>query len=174
MQQGDKAAFRKLYDMYAINICGAINLIVSDTNKSEEICQDVFLTVWQKSAQYNPSKGRFFTWLLNIARNRAIDHVRSSTFKQEKQNLSADLLVGIAEDGAFEDEVVHPQEHNLKQLIEGLTQKCREIIAYLYFRGYTQKAVAEELKIPLGTVKTRNRDCIGRLRKNLNERDGRQ
>lgn len=174
MQQGNKTAFRKLYELYAVNICGAIHLIVRDHNKSEEICQDVFLTVWQKSAQYNPSKGRFFTWILNIARNRAIDYIRSSGFKQEKQNLSADLLVGIAEDTASEEEAAHPHAHKLKQLIEGLTQKCREIIAYLYFRGYSQKAVAEELEIPLGTVKTRNRDCIGRLRENLKERDGRQ
>lgn len=167
LKAGDKTAFQTLYEMYSDAVCGAINAVVKDTSRAEELCQDVFLTVWNKSEQYNASKGRFFTWILNIGRNRAIDHLRSKAYKQEKGNLSTDNLVGMVEDPGDEAPNSHPAADKLSPLIKGLSEKCRQIIEYLYFRGYTQKAVSEELNVPLGTVKTRNRDCVGHLRKFL-------
>ena len=98
-QQKDTVAFESLYNMYADNICGAINVILKDSERSEEICQDVFVKIWEKSDQYDPSKGRFFTWILNIARNAAIDEVRSKTHKNQKKNLPVDSLVSIFESG---------------------------------------------------------------------------
>ncbi len=161
-QKKDITAFEKLHSMYAENICGVINVIVRNEALAQEICQDVFVKVWNKSDSYNTSKGRFFTWILNIARNAAIDKVRSKSFKREKQNLSADYFVGILE---------RPEEvsdsidfKGLRKLVKSLKAKCIEIIELLYFRGLTQKDAAEELNIPIGTVKTRNRSCISQLR----------
>jgi RNA polymerase sigma-70 factor (ECF subfamily) len=102
---------------------------------------------------------------LNIARNAAIDKLRSKSYKNSKQNLSVDYFVGmLSEDEEAEDRV---DTNSLKRLVNKLNKKCIEIIEMLYFRGYTQKEAAEELDIPVGTVKTRNRSCISQLRENL-------
>ena len=161
-QQKDISAFEKLHDMYAENICGVINSIVRNDERAQEICQDVFVKIWNKSDSYSTSKGRFFTWILNIARNAAIDEMRSKSHKQQKQNLSADYFVGILDRANEEETTIDTR--GLKKLVKKLKTKCLEIIEMLYYRGYTQKEVAEELAIPLGTVKTRNRSCISQLR----------
>ncbi|WP_435622786.1 RNA polymerase sigma factor [Flagellimonas sp.] len=163
-QKKDVAAFEKLYTMYSENICGVINVILKDPERSKEVCQDVFVKIWNNSESYNSSKGRFFTWVLNIARNAAIDELRSKSNKEQKRNLSIDSFVGILE-GA--EEMENKMDLiGLKTVLKGLKELCREIISLLYFRGYTQKEVAEELDIPIGTVKTRNRNCISQIRKN--------
>ncbi len=164
-QKKDIIAFEKLYEMYWENICGVIYTIVRNKSLAEEICQDVFTKIWNNSDSYSPAKGRFFTWILNIARNAAIDEVRSKSFKNQKKNLSTDYFVGILEQ---EDEKNTDVDINgLKKLLNNLTDKCVRIISLLYFNGYTQKQASEELDIPLGTVKTRNRNCISRLRENM-------
>ncbi|MEX0289803.1 MAG: RNA polymerase sigma factor [Flavobacteriaceae bacterium] len=164
-QKKDIIAFENLYEMYWDNICGVVYTIVSNKSLAEEITQDVFAKVWNNSDNYNPSKGRFFTWILNIARNAAIDEVRSKSYKNQKRNLSANYFVGILEaqdDGPSDVDIT-----GLKKLLNKLTTKCIQIINLLYFNGYTQKEAAEELDIPLGTVKTRNRNCIAQLRENI-------
>ncbi|PKA99928.1 RNA polymerase sigma-70 factor (ECF subfamily) [Flavobacteriaceae bacterium MAR_2009_75] len=168
-QKKDVIAFEKLYGMYWENICGAINTIVKDKFLAEEICQDVFTKVWSNSESYNPSKGRFFTWVLNIARNAAIDKVRSKSFKDQKKNLSADYFVGILNkaDNQHETDESPIDIPALKKLVLNLKEKCLEIIEMLYFKGYTQKETSQQLDIPLGTVKTRNRSCISKLRENI-------
>jgi RNA polymerase sigma factor (sigma-70 family) len=164
-QQKDKAAFETLYTMYAENICGVINVIVKDAERSEELCQDVFVKIWEKSDQYDTSKGRFFTWILNIARNAAIDEVRSKTHKNQKKNLSVDSLVGIYENS--EDFNGKIDTIGLQSLLKGLKDKCIKLIDLLYFKGYTQKEAAKELNAPVGTIKTRIRSCISTIRKNM-------
>lgn len=164
-QKKDVSAFEELHGMYAENICGAINTIVRDEDLSQEICQDVFLKIWNNAESYNSSKGRFFTWILNIARNAAIDKVRSKSYKNSKKNLSATYFVGILANEEQSDASV--DANHLKRLVKGLKEKCIEIIEMLYFRGYSQKEASEELDIPIGTVKTRNRSCISQLRNNL-------
>lgn len=168
-QKKDVIAFEKLYEMYWVNICGAINTVVRDKFVAEEIAQDVFTKIWKKSDSYSPSKGRFFTWILNIARNAAIDKVRSKDYKQQQKNLSADYFVGILDraDGTDQGNQTEIDTSALKKLVLDLKEKCLRIIEMLYFKGYTQKEASEELDIPLGTVKTRNRSCISKLRENI-------
>ncbi|SHF06034.1 RNA polymerase sigma-70 factor, ECF subfamily [Arenibacter palladensis] len=165
-QKRDAVAFQKLYNMYSENICGVINTIVKDTNVSEEICQDVFMKAWNNAESYNASKGRFFTWILNIARNAAIDEIRSKSYKNSKKNLSADYFVGILE-SMTDSEEGKEDVVGLKKLLVNLKDKCIELIELLYFKGLTQKEVSKELDIPLGTVKTRNRSCITQIRTNM-------
>ncbi len=164
-QNKDVAAFERLHGMYAENICGVINTIVRNDALAQEVCQDVFIKVWNNAESYNPSKGRFFTWILNIARNAAIDQVRSKSYKNSKKNLSADYFVGILDHGSSTESKV--DAIGLKKLVKNLKEKCIRVIELLYFKGYTQKEAAEELDIPVGTIKTRNRSCIAQLRKNL-------
>ena len=159
-------AFERLHDMYAENICGAINIIVRDEAIAQEICQDVFVKVWQRSHQYNSSKGRFFTWLLNMSKNAAIDHTRSKRFKNQKKNHSQDFFVDIYEKSS-EDENSSSDYDGLNHLLKQLKKKCVELIESLYFKELTQKDTAEKLSIPLGTVKSRNRNCLQELRKKM-------
>lgn len=161
----DASAFEILYGMYSDNICGVIETIVRNEGRSQEICQDVFVKIWNNAESYNSSKGRFFTWILNIARNAAIDEVRSRSYKNQKKNLSADYLVGIlAHKEDTEDGI---DTSGIRKMVKNLKEKCVQIIELLYFRGYTQKEAAEELEIPVGTVKTRNRSCISQLRETM-------
>lgn len=165
-QQKDSVAFEKLYGMYAENICGVIYTIVKDKERSQELCHDVFIKIWNKSAQYNASKGRFFTWILNIARNTAIDELRSKANKNNKKNLQLDSFVGMLQyDKDLETET---NTIGLQSLLKGLKEKCIRLIDLLYFKGYTQKEAAEELQKPIGTIKTRIRACISKIRENRN------
>lgn len=164
-QKKDLIAFEKLYEMYIDNIRGVIHTIVRDAELAEELAQDVFVKVWDNSGSYNPSKGRFFTWILNIARNTAIDKVRSKSYKEEKKNLPADFFVGILEQPGEDSETLDTE--GLRKLLVNLKEKCLQIIEMLYFKGYTQKEASDLLDIPLGTIKTRNRNCLAKLRDNI-------
>ncbi|WP_111684521.1 RNA polymerase sigma factor [Winogradskyella tangerina] len=158
----DEKAFEKLYQMYGTSIRGVVLNIVKDDDIADELMQDVFIKAWQKSDTYNSSKGRFFTWILNIARNAAIDKIRSKAFRQSVQNLDADNFVNII---MSRDNLDHLTDAiGINKFVTNLGQKCKEVIELLYFKGFTQKEASEELNMPIGTIKTRNRSCIQQLR----------
>ena len=161
-QQKDVKAYEKLYNMYCDSISGVVNTIVKNNDVAQEITQDVFIKAWNKSDTYSSKKGRFFTWILNIARNAAIDYTRSKKYKQSKQNLNADFFVDILETSSSLD--TSTDAIGLKDFVTKLGEKCKAVIELLYFKGFTQKEASEELDIPIGTIKTRNRNCIGDLR----------
>lgn len=164
-QEKNERAFEEIYGRYSENILGVIYSVLHDQELSEEVLQDVFIKAWNNASSYNPKKGRFFTWLLNIARNAAIDKTRSKAFKNSKQNQNAAFFVDILEDkNDFSSKV---DTIGIKKYIEVLEPICKKVIHLLFFKGYTQKETAEELDIPLGTVKTRNRICIHKLREVL-------
>ncbi|WP_299763475.1 sigma-70 family RNA polymerase sigma factor [uncultured Dokdonia sp.] len=161
-QQKDESAFAEIYARYSENILGVIHSVLHDQELSEEVLQDVFVKAWNNASSYNAQKGRFFTWLLNIARNAAIDKTRSKAFKNSKRNQDAAFFVDILEDkNNFSSKV---DAIGIKKYIEVLEPICKKVIQLLFFKGYTQKETAEALDIPLGTVKTRNRICINKLR----------
>lgn len=167
LQQKDEKAFERLYELYSESIFGVINNIVRDDGAAEEILQDVFIKVWDNSASYSSKKGRFFTWLLNIARNAAIDKTRSKDYKNQKKNLTQDYFVDILEHkSSFSSKI---DAIGIKKYIEILEPICKKVIDLLFFKGYTQKEASEELDMPLGTIKTRNRICINKLRELLIE-----
>ncbi len=161
-QKKEVKAYEKLYAMYCDSISGVIQNIVKNNDVTQEITQDVFIKAWHKADTYSAKKGRFFTWLLNIARNAAIDYTRSKKFKESKQNLNADFFVDILETSKSLDKTTNTI--GLKEFVTKLGDTCKSVIELLYFKGFTQKEAAEELEMPLGTVKTRNRSCIGELR----------
>lgn len=168
LQNKNIKAFERIYELYSENIFGVIYAIVRHEETSEEILQDVFVKVWDSSGTYSPHKGRFFTWILNIARNAAIDKTRSKSFKSDRKNLSAFFYVDILEEKSnFSSKI---DAIGIKKYIEVLKPICKKIIDLLYFKGFTQKETSEALEIPLGTVKTRNRNCLNNLREILNEK----
>lgn len=161
-QKKDVKAYEKLYNMYCDSISGIVYSIVKDNDVAQEVTQDVFIKAWNNSDSYSSKKGRFFTWILNIARNAAIDYTRSKKFKQSKQNLNSDFFVDILETHQSLDATTNTI--GLKEFVTKLGDKCKSVIELLYFKGFTQKEASEELEMPIGTIKTRNRSCIGELR----------
>lgn len=156
-----------LYDMYKASLYGIIARIVPDTARSEDLLQEAFIRIWQSFEQYDPAKGRLFTWMVNIARNMAIDLLRSKTYKK-------DLLTG--ELGGHEEIAVpvaafdRADYHHVRQTAGLLKGSEKAIVDLIYYRGYTHVEAAEELKLPVGTVKTRLVRAIRRLRAHYDER----
>lgn len=161
-KQKDVKAFETLYNMYHKSIHGVVYNIVRDSTISDELMQDVFIKAWKNADKYSSKKGRFFTWILNIARNTAIDKLRSKSFKQSKQNLNSDFFVDIITSNENLD--AKTDAIGISKYVEQLGEKCKTIIEYLFFKGFTQKETAEAIDIPIGTVKTRNRNCVQQLR----------
>ncbi len=169
-QKKNEAAFEAIYNLYFKSIYGVVFNIVREDGSAHEITQDVFVKAWQKSETYSPVKGRIFTWLLNIARNAAIDKIRSKEFRKNKQNLNVDFFVDIVEGHHNLDRTT--DSIGIKTFVSRLTESCKRLIEFLYFRGYTQKETAETLEMPIGTVKTRNRKCMNSLRDLLDIDEG--
>lgn len=161
LQQKDKRVIETLYDQYAPNLYGIVLHIVREESLAEDVIQEAFVKIWKNGDRYQPEKGTLFTWMLNITRNTAIDHLR----KLEKrgrgkiQSLENDVVIGTA---ALQS--LNPNHIGLRDIVDKLDEKYRQIIELAYFRGYTQSEIQEELDIPLGTVKTRLRIAMRELR----------
>ncbi|WP_424492963.1 RNA polymerase sigma factor [Salinimicrobium sp. GXAS 041] len=165
LQLGNEKAFERIYELYSESIYGIIYSIIHDEKISEEILQDVFLKIWNNASSYNSDKGRFFTWILNIARNASIDKRRSKDFKDIGLNVKSDNFVDILE--ARSNTSGKIDAIGLQKYIDILEPICKKLIDLLFFQGFTQKESAEKLQIPLGTVKTKNRICIDNLRSSV-------
>ncbi|WP_452223347.1 RNA polymerase sigma factor [Lacinutrix chionoecetis] len=161
-KEKDEKAFESLYNMYSESMHGVIYNIVRDHDIAQEVMQDVFIKAWHKSDSYNSSKGRFFTWILNISRNAAIDKTRSKSFKNSSKNLNSDYFVDIL---PTQDNLDRSTDAiGISKYVSKLAEKCKKVIELLYFKGYTQKEASETLDMPIGTIKTHNRNCIKELR----------
>ena len=155
--------------MYALNIRGTIRAIVGNDEDAQEICQDVFLKVWDCADRYSGSKGRFFSWLLNIARNAAIDRLKSKDFKNSQRNISISIYRDI-ESIPINDRSENLDILGIERILERLNPDRRKILTMCYFGGLTHKEVAENLNVPLGTIKSRIRNSILILRDGLTEK----
>lgn len=124
--------------------------------------QDVFLKIWDKIDSYDPAKGRLFTWMLNLAKNQAIDKTRSKEISRENKTGSLDNFVSDVKSGEFVEQRI--DGIGVKDILTGLPDDQRFIVEHLYLKGYSQSELAEEFNIPLGTVKTRLRIAMKQLR----------
>lgn len=165
LQDGNEKAFEKIYQLYSKSIFGVIFTILKDEELAEEVLQDVFLKVWEKAPSYDSSKGRFFTWILNIARNASIDQLRLKKYKDLQKNMENETFVDLIE--SRQNLADHTEAIGIQKYIKLLEPLCRSIIELLFFKGYTQQESAKELEMPLGTLKTRNRMCIKKLRASI-------
>lgn len=164
LQKRDEQAMHILYAKYSTALFGVIYRILNDRMIAEDVLQDVFYKIWQNFSQYKASKGRLFTWMLNIARNAAIDKTRSKHYKQS-QRVRDINCASIIQQVQGLSETPNTDRIGIKELIEQLNTKYQEVIDLLYFQGYSQAEASKELHIPLGTVKTRARTAIGFLKK---------
>lgn len=164
LQRQDRAAIGELYDAYGSALFGVVLRIVHSRELAEQVLQDSFVKAWRNGASYDASKGRLFTWLVNIARNTAIDATRSAHFRHYQKTDPLDNLVHRPG-----GESITPEHIGLREVVSRLDDKYKSLIDLVYFNGYTQEEVAEETGIPLGTVKTRLRYAIGELRRLFGE-----
>ncbi len=160
--EGDEQAFARLYDNFSALLYGVIVRIVKDRREAENLLQDCFVKIWQRAERYDAEKGKLVTWLINIARNTAIDYTRSKYFSQKKKNQNIDHLVDTGTRSSTYS--VPVETMGLKQLVHKLTPACRQVIEWMYFEGYTQQEIADNFHIPLGTVKLRARTAMKELR----------
>lgn len=161
LRNQSREGFDYLYDHYSKAIYTIINQILTDKETADDVMQEVFVNIWQKMNQYDASKGRLFTWMLNIARNAAIDKVRSKNFKNSRLNqpINEELVSGLNRSAGPEVADV-----GLKKVLTKLNEEYITLIDLSYFKGYTHEEIAKIIGIPLGTVKTRIRTAISQLR----------
>lgn len=162
--RGDRKAFAKLYDLVAGPVYGTIRKILRDEAMSEEVTQDVMLEIWRRSSMYDQEKGAAVTWILTTAHRRAIDRVRS-----EEAHRRRTRATGIADfersfDSTADAAVTSTDRAEVTQLLRTLTDLERETIILAYFEGMTHSEISEKLNVPLGTIKSRMRSGLMRLR----------
>ena len=140
--------------------------VLNNDDVAEEVLQDAFLRIWEKIENYDPAKGRLFTWMLNIARNLAIDKTRSKEISKVRKTDDIDDLVNKIDRKEQAEQNV--DIIGLKEVLGRLSADQKFVVDHLYLKGYTQSELAEEFNIPLGTVKTRLRLAMIELRSILN------
>ncbi|WP_088125076.1 RNA polymerase sigma factor [Roseivirga misakiensis] len=157
----DKQAVSLVFEHYGSLLLNIINRVVQDDAMSEDVLQTVLLKIWENGINFDASKGTLFTWLARISRNAAIDKTRTKDFRLTQESKQTPEVVNMAEEVLVEDEA---EKIYLKQLISSLPADHQQLINMSFFEGYTHKEICEQLKIPLGTVKTRIRLAIKQLR----------
>ena len=166
LKNREKIAVEALYDMYSSSLYGVIARIVIDTATAEDVLQETFVKIWHSFSSYSTEKGRLFTWMVNIARNLSIDKVRSKDFKNQNKNQELENNVTFIDEQR--NTVYKPELLGIKDLVQTLKPEQKLILELVYFKGYTHVEAADELGIPLGTIKTRLRMAIQQLRKHFN------
>ena len=166
LRNREKIAVEALYDMYSSSLYGVISRIVIDTATAEDVLQDTFVKIWNSFSSYSSDKGRLFTWMVNIARNLSIDKIRSKDFKNQNKNQELENNVTFIDEQR--NTVYKPELLGIKDLVEKLKPEQKSILDLVYFKGYTHVEAADELGVPLGTIKTRLRMAIVQLRKHFN------
>jgi len=165
--RGDRAAFAALYDATASRVFGLVKRLLRDHAQSEEVTQEVFLEIWQTAARYDPTKGGAMAWMLTMTHRRAVDRVRASQASRDR-----DVRIGIRDhapafDSVVENVEVRIESERVKEAMMRLTELQRQAVQLAYFGGFSHREVSAMLRVPVGTVKTRLRDGMIRLRDEL-------
>jgi RNA polymerase sigma-70 factor (ECF subfamily) len=160
--RGDERAFEAVYDQVSGWVLGVVRRVVRDPAQSEEVMQEVLLEVWRNASRFDPALGSGAAWVMTLAHRRAVDRVRSERSHADRELRSATALID------YDDvtEAVHARldRERVRRCLESLTELQRECVRLAYYSGYTYREVAELLGVPAGTVKTRMRDGLIRLR----------
>ena len=163
--ENDAQCIGQIYDAYSDALYGIVFRILKDEEEAADCLQEVFVRIWKNRLQFNPEKGRLFTWMSRIARNTAINVMNSKGFSQRtKIQSSSDAVYNSGKHYSLSVETL-----DLKGLVSRLEEKYLVIIDLLYFQGFTQQEASDHLNIPLGTVKTRVKGALKQLRKNYSE-----
>ena len=162
LQSKDEKAFNYLYDNYSAALYGVIWKVLNIEELANDVLQEVFVKIWKNIDQYDGSKGRLYTWMLSVARNMAIDVLRSKRFQQDQKTMDIDNNIYLNENSRTS--INNIDVLGLKKSVMNLKPEFRVLIDLAYFQGYTQEDISKTLNIPLGTVKTRLRNAIIELK----------
>ena len=165
--QQDQGGLGALYDRYGKAVFGFVYRLLGDVGQTEEVVQEVFLRVWLRASTYRPERGRFKTWIMSMAHHRAIDELRKRRRLQDALETEARLT--LMDSRAQEDTAAKGTEHReesevVRKALESLPEEQRQVIQMSYYEGYSQSEIAELLQHPLGTVKTRMRLGMQKLK----------
>lgn len=160
LKRNERNAFEFLYDHYSGALFNIISKTLRDEEKAADVLQECFLKIWKNIGSYNPEKGRLFTWIMNIARNGAIDAVRAEGRKPAMDDIENTVVLN--EKDTYED--AQTISSDMKAIVDMLRPERKILIDMAYFQGYTHEEISEELSIPLGTVKSRIRTALQELK----------
>jgi RNA polymerase sigma-70 factor, ECF subfamily len=162
--QGDQDAFARMYDLLSPRVFGLILRVLVDRAQSEEVLQEVFLEVWQSAGRFAPNRGQGRSWILTIAHRRAVDRVRSAQASTDRDARIGIRDLDVAYDGVAEQVELKIEGERIAAALSSLPEAQREALTLAYYGGYSQSEIAALVGAPLGTVKTRMRDGLSRLR----------
>ena len=168
--RGDQAAFADLYDAVAPLVHGIVLKVVRDPSQAEEVVQEVFVELWRVAPRFEPSKGTVTSWVATIAHRRAVDRVRSEQSARnrvERESARADRQYDDVAEGVVAVDQTQFERRRVRRALDRLTSMQRDAVELAYFGGHTYREVAVLLGVPEGTVKTRIRDGMIRLRDEL-------
>jgi len=164
----DAEALEQLYDAYSSLLYGLVIPIVKKKEEAEDLLQEVFLRIWEKAYTFDETRGNVYSWIVTLARNKAIDRIRSKGYKtQQKATASTDEPDFTLEGDRYDplETTIHSDRAELvKTALEQIPKKQRQVIEIAYYKGMTQSEIAEHLDLPLGTVKTRTRQGLIKLK----------
>ncbi|MFE2876348.1 ECF RNA polymerase sigma factor SigK [Streptomyces roseus] len=162
--RGDKQAFSALYDALAPMVYGIVIRVVRDPAQSEEVAQEVMIDLWRRAARFRPEAGSVNTWASTIAHRRAVDRVRSAQAATDREQARAAREHETAFDEVSEEVETRLASEQARRCLRGLTELQRQAVTLAYYGGLTYREVAQTLRTPLPTIKTRLRDGLIRLR----------
>jgi RNA polymerase sigma factor (sigma-70 family) len=162
LQERNNLSFRRLYHLYASPLLGIILRVVPAREIAEDILQDSFVKIWKSIDTFDPEKGKLFTWMARLARNSAIDYKRGKTFSKSTRNEDIDSVFCQVDSHHYIADKT--DSIGVRELMGVLTASQKQILDLVYFHGYTQAEVSDELQIPLGTVKSKIRLAVKELR----------
>lgn len=164
--RGDEQAYADLYDMLSAIVFGVCRRVLRDPSEAEEVAQETLLEVWRSASRYDPTRGGVRSWAVTIAHSRAVDRVRSSERRKAREEAVA-LPEPPAVDVVSEAAVSAFEVRRVRKALAALSDVQRESVRLAFYGGHTHREVAVLLDLPLGTVKTRIRDGLARLRAHL-------
>lgn len=164
---GDQEAFSRLYDLTSPRVYGLIVRVLRDRDQAQEVAQEVYLHVWREAATYRADKGTPLSWLLTIAHRRAVDRVRAESARSARDVRYEHRTRERPFDSTADTAQARLQGSAVRSALTRLSDAQREVLELAYLEGQTHREVSEALGIPLGTAKTRIRDGLQRLRREM-------